>query len=170
MDAQSADATRRRIPRLGVDLRLAGGDREEGRPGTTTIVVPTPPRKEVPDKPLIGGRASGGRTLRWPLHHPVRKRPMLLHDSREPAFFVVLAGRLEIIRPSAPADLVVATAGVGQFTGEMSMLSGRRGLVRILAAESGEVIEVARRELMGLAQGDADGSTAVALVHQVLKE
>lgn len=77
-------------------------------------------------------------------------------DHSDPAFFVVVSGRLEIIRSSAAGDLALAGAAAGQFTGEMSMLSGRRGLVRILAAEDGEVIEVARPELMGLVQSDGE--------------
>lgn len=77
-------------------------------------------------------------------------------DHRDPVFFVVVSGRLEIVRPSATGDLVVAGAGAGQFTGEMSMLSGRRGLVRIIAAADADVIEVERRELMGLVQSDGE--------------
>jgi thioredoxin reductase (NADPH) len=88
--------------------------------------------------------------------HVLRGEVVVEADDPDPAFFVVTAGRLEIVRPSATGDLVVAGAGVGQFTGEMTMLSGRRGLVRIFAAEESDVIQVGRRELMGLVQSDGE--------------
>src|SRR5205814_505847 len=44
----------------------------------------------------------------------------------------------------------------GQFTGEMSVLSGRRGLVRIRALEAGEVVEVDRDQLLSVVQADSE--------------
>jgi thioredoxin reductase (NADPH) len=70
-------------------------------------------------------------------------------------FFVVTAGQVEIVRPSA-ADEVVAVLRPGQFTGEINMLSGRRGFVRIRVSESGEVIEVDRDHLLSLVQTDSE--------------
>src|SRR5205809_6068040 len=61
--------------------------------------------------------------------------------------FIVTSGQLEIIWPD-PGEHVVTSLGPGQFTGETSMLAGRRGLVRIRASESGEVIEVEREQLL----------------------
>lgn len=83
-----------------------------------------------------------------------------LHDGGlqvEP-FFVVTAGRIEIIRLSGDQDQeeVVVRQGEGQFTGEISLLSGRRGFVRIRAAEDGEVIELTREQMLGLVQGDSE--------------
>src|SRR5215475_508730 len=42
------------------------------------------------------------------------------------------------------------------FTGELNVLSGRRGLARIRAAETGEVIEIERRALLDLVQTDSE--------------
>src|SRR5438128_7525301 len=61
------------------------------------------------------------------------------HVSR---FFVVTAGRLDVVRPAAAGEQLVTTHAPGQFSGEVSMLSGRRGFVTIRAAEASEVIEV----------------------------
>jgi thioredoxin reductase (NADPH) len=71
-------------------------------------------------------------------------------------FFVVTAGRLEIRRPSGTAGELVAVLTPGHFTGEVTMLSGRRGLVRIQASEPSEVIELARERLLTLVQTDSD--------------
>src|SRR5262245_39637432 len=57
-------------------------------------------------------------------------------------FFLVAAGRLEIVRPQGSAAMLVAVVGPGQFTGEVTMLSGRRALARIWAPEPGEPVEV----------------------------
>lgn len=69
--------------------------------------------------------------------------------------FVVLAGRIDVVRPSA-AEEVVVSFGPGTFTGEATMLTGRRGLAQIRAGVDGEVIEVARDDLMTLIQTDAE--------------
>ena len=69
--------------------------------------------------------------------------------------FVVVAGRIDVVRPSA-ADEVVVSFGPGMFTGEVTMLSGRRGLAQIRAGAAGEVIEVSRDDLLALLQTDGD--------------
>jgi hypothetical protein len=45
-------------------------------------------------------------------------------------FFVITAGRVEVIRPSGSIETLVAVHEPGQFTGEVNMLSGRPALVR----------------------------------------
>jgi thioredoxin reductase (NADPH) len=51
-------------------------------------------------------------------------------------FFVVLAGRIEIVRPARAAETLITVHEPGQFTGEVNMISGRRSLVRARAAEA----------------------------------
>lgn len=46
--------------------------------------------------------------------------------------------------------------GPGMFTGELNMLSGRRGLVSIRVAEAGELIEIEREALRALVQTDSE--------------
>ena len=70
--------------------------------------------------------------------------------------FVVTTGRLNILRTSANTEEVVAVVAPGAFTGELSMLSGRRGLVRIRAGEPSEVIEIGREQLLSLIQSDSE--------------
>jgi thioredoxin reductase (NADPH) len=70
-------------------------------------------------------------------------------------FFVVTAGQLEIVGRSS-ADQVMGVLREGQFTGEVNMLSGRPGLMRIRVSEPGAVIEVDREQLLGLVQTDSE--------------
>src|SRR6266436_322404 len=71
-------------------------------------------------------------------------------------FFVVLNGEVHVLRPSGGAEALFTTLGGGQFTGESTMLTGRPGLTRIRATTRGEVIELAREQLLGLIQTDAE--------------
>ncbi len=77
-------------------------------------------------------------------------------DANRNKFFVVVSGHLNIVRTSGPAEEVVAVVERGMFTGEISMLSGRRALVQIRAGEPGEVIEVDREDLLSLVQTDSE--------------
>jgi thioredoxin reductase (NADPH) len=76
-------------------------------------------------------------------------------DSLVP-FFVVVSGELEVVRPSGATEILVTVHGPGQFTGEVSTLSGRRALFRTRATKSGEVIELDRQRMMALVQTDAE--------------
>ena len=71
-------------------------------------------------------------------------------------FFVVTAGRLEIVLPSGTTERLVTVYGPGQFTGEVNMLSGRPVLTRSRASEAGEVIELDREHLVALVQTDSE--------------
>ncbi|HEV8304571.1 MAG TPA: FAD-dependent oxidoreductase [Gemmatimonadales bacterium] len=72
--------------------------------------------------------------------------------------FIVVAGRIDVVRPSA-ADQLVVSFGPGMFTGEATMLSGRPGLAQIRAGADGEVIEVRRDDLLAVIQTDGELST-----------
>jgi len=69
--------------------------------------------------------------------------------------FVVLAGRIDVIRPSATEEVVISFSP-GMFTGEATMLSGRRGLAQVRAGMDSEVIEVSRDDLLALIQTDSE--------------
>ena len=76
-------------------------------------------------------------------------------------FFVVTAGRVEVIRPSGATETLVAVHGPGQFTGEVNMLSGRPALVQSRASELAEVIELDREHLLALVQTDSELSELI---------
>jgi thioredoxin reductase (NADPH) len=71
-------------------------------------------------------------------------------------FFVVTSGSVEILRIANEGETLLGVQRAGQFTGEISVLAGRRGLVRLRAGEEGEVIEIDRGHLMSMMQTDSE--------------
>jgi thioredoxin reductase (NADPH) len=80
----------------------------------------------------------------------------VLHDGSEHVsrFFALIEGKIEILAGEDFGERVVALARPGQFTGELNVLSGRRGFVRVRAAADGEVAEVDREHLLSIVQTD----------------
>ena len=70
--------------------------------------------------------------------------------------FVITAGQVDIVLPYGPTETLVAVHQPGQFTGEVTMLSGRRTLVRARASTVGEVIQLDRDHLLALVQTDGE--------------
>src|SRR5215467_2814164 len=64
-------------------------------------------------------------------HGRIRKveRDEILVEPGQPAshFFVVVSGQIQLVRPSETQEELIGTYGRGMFTGEVNMLSGRRG-------------------------------------------
>ena len=82
---------------------------------------------------------------------------MLIELNQQPTkIFIVVQGRLEIFRFNDQNEELVAVCGLGMFTGELNVLSGRRGLVSIRASEAGELIEIEREALQTLVQTDSE--------------
>jgi thioredoxin reductase (NADPH) len=71
-------------------------------------------------------------------------------------FFLVVSGVMEAVRPTAEGEDVIAVFRAGQFSGDIGMLSGRRGLLRARMREAGEVIELDRSNLQDLIQTDGE--------------
>jgi thioredoxin reductase (NADPH) len=71
-------------------------------------------------------------------------------------FFVLVEGEIEVIRPAAAGDTMIVVLGPGNFTGEVTMISGRRALARLRVSAAGEVIELDRDRLLSLVQTDAE--------------
>ena len=87
----------------------------------------------------------------------VQRGEVLIEAGEQPSrFFVVTAGHIAIVRPSGGTEALVAILRPGQFTGEVTMLSGRRGVVRMRAGEPGTVLEVAREHVLALVQTDSE--------------
>src|SRR5437660_4809684 len=111
--------------------------------GTRTFPILTAPQ--------IARIAAHGRV------RPVQRGEVLVEQGdRAGPFFVVAKGELEIVRPSGATATVITALGPGQFTGEVNMISGRRALVRLLATQPGEVIELDRDHVRALIQTDAE--------------
>ncbi|PYJ52702.1 MAG: pyridine nucleotide-disulfide oxidoreductase, partial [Verrucomicrobia bacterium] len=86
----------------------------------------------------------------------IQRGEVLLELGDQLRFFVVTAGQIEIISVSGSTESPIVTLQPGQFTGEVNMLSGRRGFTRIRAGDDGEVIDVEREQLLALVQTDSE--------------
>jgi thioredoxin reductase (NADPH) len=73
-------------------------------------------------------------------------------------FFVVLSGSMEIVQPSLEGERPIVNHGPGEFTGEMTMISGQRSLVRGRVTEPGEFLELGADTLRSLVAKDAEMS------------
>lgn len=70
--------------------------------------------------------------------------------------FVVLSGKLDIVLPDLSGERLVVSYSPGQFSGEMVMISGNRGLSRGRVTEAGEFLEVGAEALRTLIGKDAE--------------
>ncbi len=71
-------------------------------------------------------------------------------------FFVLLSGSMEIVQPSLDGERSIATHDPGEFTGEMTMISGQRSLVRGRVTAAGQFLEVDGEALRTLVAKDAE--------------
>jgi thioredoxin reductase (NADPH) len=71
-------------------------------------------------------------------------------------FFVLLSGSMEVVQPSLDGERALVTHGPGQFTGEMTMITGQRSLARGRVTEAGEFLELDGETLRSLVAKDAE--------------
>ncbi|HEX5422386.1 MAG TPA: FAD-dependent oxidoreductase [Candidatus Acidoferrales bacterium] len=71
-------------------------------------------------------------------------------------FFVLLSGSMEVVQPGLSGEQPIAKHDAGEFTGEMTMISGRRNLVRGRVTASGEFLELSNDGLRTLIAKDAE--------------
>ena len=65
----------------------------------------------------------------------VQPGEVLLAQGDSARIFVITAGTVETVRGAGDVEEIIVVHGVGSFTGEMAILSGRRGLARTRARE-----------------------------------
>src|SRR3984893_12981997 len=71
-------------------------------------------------------------------------------------FFVLLSGSMEIVQPDLTGERPIVTHGSSQFTGEITMISGQRCLVRGRVTEAGEFLEISPDGLRSIVAKDAE--------------
>lgn len=71
-------------------------------------------------------------------------------------FYVLLSGRMEIVQPALDGERMIALHEPGEFTGEMTMISGQHCLVVGRVAEGGEFLELSSEDLRLLIARDAE--------------
>jgi thioredoxin reductase (NADPH) len=70
--------------------------------------------------------------------------------------FVVLSGKLDIAMAGLSGEHIFVTYGLGQFSGEVILISGARALSRGRVAEAGEFLELSGDALRALIAKDAE--------------
>ncbi len=89
--------------------------------------------------------------------HSMRHGEVLVDVGQQSVpFFVVITGEIQVVRRSVGLESIITAHTHGQFTGEVTMLSGRPAIVHIRVSEDGEVIEMDRTHLLALVQNDAE--------------
>lgn len=92
----------------------------------------------------------------------VQQNEVLIHSGTIPnRFFVVKTGQIQAIRKSDGTEELVSIMNPGMFTGELTLISGRRYLVELRVSIPGEVIEVDREHLLALVQTDSELSDII---------
>src|SRR5258708_22181250 len=120
--------------------------------------VLSPPPGSTPSEmfPVLTS-AQQARVLAHGLRRSVEQGEVVVElNEHVTKFFVVVNGQLHILQVSNNQEHVVAICNPGMFTGELNVLSGRRGLVRIRAAEKSELIEIEREALQALVETDSE--------------
>src|ERR1700756_5475988 len=81
----------------------------------------------------------------------------VLYESSQPdvPLFIVLEGSVSISR-TGEDDKILAVREAGQFTGEMSVISGKRSLLKARVTRDGSILEVSRERILSLIAKDAE--------------
>src|ERR1700690_788820 len=98
----------------------------------------------------IAGLAAFGQQRDAQPHEVILERGDLHHG-----IFVVVSGRIEVLRVSAEGETVLPTLDRGEFTGDVNLLSGRGTLIRARALEASTLLEIDRANLLHIMQTDA---------------
>ena len=71
-------------------------------------------------------------------------------------FFVVISGSMEIVQPGLMGERPITSHAPGEFTGEVSMISGQRCLVLGRVTEPGEFLELRNEQMRTVIAQDAE--------------
>jgi len=77
-------------------------------------------------------------------------------DDSDAPFFILLSGSMEIVQPDMNGERLVANHGPGEFTGEMTMITGHRALVCGRMTSVGDVLEMSGSGLRSLVARDGE--------------
>jgi thioredoxin reductase (NADPH) len=86
-----------------------------------------------------------------------RSEVLFKPNDEDICFYVLLSGAMEIVQPiPTGGERLIVTHGPSHFTGEMTMITGRRCLVIGRVTEPGEFLELTGEALRNLVARDAD--------------
>src|SRR4051812_36311354 len=125
-----------------------------------TIPLMAPPLRPGPNEDRTWPTLTPAQIERIAAHGRVRRAErgevLIRLGKKIPLFFVVKSGTIEAVQPTRTGDLIVTVLTAGEFSGEVSILSGRRSLVTLRVGEPGELVELGRDALLQLVQTDAE--------------
>jgi thioredoxin reductase (NADPH) len=75
-------------------------------------------------------------------------------DDTQVPFFVLLSGSMEIVQPDLAGERPIVNHDPGEFTGEMTMISGQRCLVRGRVTKEGDFLELSGENFRSLIARD----------------
>ena len=81
-----------------------------------------------------------------PKHYPDGERLIATGD-RAMKFFIVISGKMKIVNTSGDEPRVIVTHGPGQFTGDVSLLTGMPAIVTAIARGDCEIYEISQEAL-----------------------
>jgi len=76
-------------------------------------------------------------------------------DTNAP-MFVLLSGTMEVVQPDISGERLITTHGPGEFTGEITMITGQQCLARGRVTSPGEFLEISAESLRSLIAQDAE--------------
>jgi thioredoxin reductase (NADPH) len=77
-------------------------------------------------------------------------------DDSDVPFFILLSGSMAIVQPDMNGERLVANHAPGEFTGEMTMITGHRSLVCGRMTSAGDVLEMSGSGLRSLVARDGE--------------
>lgn len=95
-------------------------------------------------------------SARGRIRHVDRGEVLIPSGQPTSLFFVVISATIEVVRVGESGESIVRAISPREFSGEVSILSGRPMIATLRAGESGDVIELQRDELLSLVQTDAE--------------
>src|SRR5262245_26867109 len=155
------------VGRLGVALAPAVQS-EPGVPETARSTLLSSSANMALLFPMLSS-AQSARIASHGVIRPITRGEVLIEGGQTNVpFFVLKAGEIEVIRPSAIEEILIAVVGPAQFTGDISMILGRPAQMRLRVSDSGEVVQLTRDQMHSLIQTDAEISEVLmrALIHR----
>lgn len=87
----------------------------------------------------------------------IKKGEILLNfNEQNLRSFIIKKGQIEVLQNEGTREKLFVVIQAKQFTGELSLIAGRRAFVKLRVSEPGEVLEVSRENILKLIQTDPE--------------
>jgi thioredoxin reductase (NADPH) len=125
---------------------------------TESTITPLAATIEQPDRlfPVLTTQQVARITVHGHRRSTTRGEVLVDAGDSDVPFFVVLSGQVQTWWPKDGTETLIVDNGPGQFTGEGTLITGRRSITRLRVSEAGELIQVPREQFLILIQTDAE--------------